>query len=135
MAFGNTGRGSAVRIVWNQAHLRQMLHGRDGEVARDVNRRARAVMRRVKSTGPNLSGTLRRSWHLTPLETGPGGPSQAVETDVPYIWPIVSGRKAVKPTNARALRFSAGGRQLFRMSAKETRPNRFVEDAVAAALE
>ncbi len=135
MPVGNPGRGAAVRLVWHDARLREMVLGRDGEVARDVNRRARAVMRRLKSTGPILSGTLRRSWRLTQMETGRSGPSQGVETDVPYIWPVVSGRKAVKPVSARALRFSVGGGALFRMSAKETSANRFVEEAVDAALE
>lgn len=136
MARIGSGRlGGGIEWNWNQASLRQMLEARDGEVAQDVTKRARAVLRRLQTSGPNLSGTLRRSWHLSSVETSSSGPRQFVETDVPYVWPVESGRRAVAPTERRALRLFAGGSMLFRMSAKATQATRFVEAAVDAAVQ
>lgn len=147
----NSGRlGTNVTFQWNETTLRHMLYGEDGEVGKDVTRRARAVLRKLQTTGPHLSGTLRRSWRMTPMETTPSGPSQGIETDVPYVWPLVSGRKRVVagPGKMMPITVTGGGAPsggsrpnvkssflIFRKSAKATKPNDWVEQAVGEALQ
>jgi hypothetical protein len=136
----------AVKFVWHSMVLSNMLTGRDGEVAKDVQDRATKVLRRLQRTSPVLSGTLKRSWKLSAPDVSGDHVRQYVESDAPHVWAVERGRKRVFARPGSALAIPTGkiiklsGRNTtaeiaFRRSAKAVPATRFVEAAVADAVQ
>ena len=119
-----------------------MLRGADGEVAKDVQRRAYAVQKRMKRLAPKRSGALRRGIHV---KSNPGSdteaPSAAIISMAQHTMAVEYGRKGLKPVipiqGEYALKFQPkrGAKSIFRFEVGPTTATHFMERSVDAALD
>lgn len=150
-----------VAFRWEEAAT-VLLRSRDGEVAKDVQRRAYAVQKRAKRQAPYRYGTLRRGIKVESVRESPIGPYSTVTSNAKHTWYVIAGRPEVWPDEritrkaetrqakqgvkfrAReedlrpALRFQPrrGMKFIFRYGpVRAVAPNNFMEDSIDAALD
>ena len=125
-------------LDWEKSTINQMLYGRSGEVARDVEKRGRAVLRRAKSAAPVRTGALRSSFELT-METTGDGPVARVTSSSDHFWFVelgtgIYGRGGqIDPTRKKALRWTGKRGEVFSEKARGMRARPFFAEAVEAA--
>jgi hypothetical protein len=158
-------RIEGVTLFWKVDQIAVMLRSKDGEVAKDVQRRAYAVQKRAKRQAPYRYGTLRRGIRVESTRESPTGPYSTVVSTARHTLYVVFGRPEVRPDErmtrkadvrqtsvtakgrkftAReselrpALKFQAyrGQRKIFRYGpVRAVKPNNFMQDSIDAALD
>ena len=93
-------------FIWNDGAVATLLRSADGEVGRDVQRRAYAVQKRMKRNAAVWTGTLRRMIRVESTRSSPIGPFSRVVSDAPHTLVNELGRGAVIPSGLRG-----GGRE------------------------
>lgn len=149
-----------VAFRWDPNAVSVLLKSKDGEVAKDVQRRAYAVQKRAKRRAPYRYGTLRRGIKVESVRESPIGPYSTVSSNAKHTWYVIAGRpevsaderytrkaearfaKGKKAANTHdllpALRFQPkrGARFIFRYGpVAAVKPNNFMEDSIDAALD
>lgn len=130
---------------WNGGAV-TIFRAQNGDVARDVQRRAYAVQKRMKRAAPYRYGTLRRGIRVESVRETPYGPASAVLSTAPHTMAVERGRKEIEygpgphpgTKLADALQFlpKRGSREkIFRNKVAEVEPSKFMENSVDAALD
>lgn len=116
-----------------------MLEGPNGAVAAEMLRRGRRVQNRAKQLAPVDHGRLRADIQLE-LLNAPQGPFARVGNSVNYAIFVHEGtgiygrrRRPIVPRRAKVLRFTAGGKVLFRPRVRGVRGRPYLRKALAAA--
>jgi len=137
-------------LQWNSGAVGVLLRSKDGEVGKDVQRRAYAVQKRAKRQAPYRYGTLRRGIRVESVRESPIGPYSTVTSNAKHTWYVIAGRPEVSPDPSRAqkvylegeyppaLKFQPrrGSRNIFRYGpVAAVKPNNFLEDSIDAALD
>lgn len=122
-----------------------ILESKDGDVARDVQRRAYAVQKRMKRRAGYRYGTLRRGIRVESVRESPTGPKAAVISTAQHTMVHERGRKAIVRgpgpgvgTYAQdSLKFQPvrGARSIFRFRVDAAKGTKFMESSVDAALD
>jgi hypothetical protein len=72
-------------LIWDDGAIGIMLRGQDGEVAKDVQRRAYAVQKRMKRLAPRgLTGELQRGIHVESAPDTGDGPASRIVSLAPH---------------------------------------------------
>ena len=151
-----------VALNWNNDAVAVILRSKDGEVAKDVQRRAYAVQKRAKRQAPYRYGTLRRGIKVNSVRESPIGPYSTIVSSAKHTWYVIAGRPEVSPDErltrkgeARqvergskfqvreselrpALKFQPrrGQKKIFHYGpVRAVKPNNFLEDSIEAALD
>lgn len=134
---------------WGQGAV-TILYSADGDVGKDVQRRAYAVQKRMKRNAGFNTGVLRRGITVESVrETPGGGPKAAVISSAPHTMVHELGRGPVRVSAGRmpkkiragesrpALRFQPkrGMRSIYRFEVKAAAGTHFMERSVDAALD
>lgn len=130
------------KIVLYESRIRiYMNRPRMGWAARATWNAAGRVMRKAKRIAPVDTGLLAASIHRRPTFTV-FGPSAVVGSNVNYAILVHEGTgiygprgRPITAVRARAMRFTVkGGKTVFAISVRGTRPNRFLKNALDAVL-
>ena len=151
-----------VVFQWRNETVSAILRSKDGEVAKDVQRRAYAVQKRAKRQAPHRYGTLRRGIKVESVRESPIGPYSTVVSTAKHTLYVIFGRPEVRPDmrltrrgEARqiergakfvareselrpALKFvpKRGSSAIFRYGpVAAVKPNNFLEDSIDAAAD
>jgi phage gpG-like protein len=128
------------RIVWNEAALAEMLEGRQGEVALDLERRATNVESQAKlnasgQPGPNVrTGRLRAS--IThELAHDERGLVARVGSNVEYARYVEEGTEPhrIVPRRAQALHWPGAAHPVLAVNHPGTRARPYLRPALSAA--
>ena len=144
-----SGTRYSVYFRWQEG-VTTLLRSKDGEVAKDVQRRAYAVQKRMKRAAGYRYGTLRRGIHVESVRESPDGPYSKVVSTAQHTMVHEYGRKEIVPNSSRAqsvylegeyppaLRFfyRRGERKpTFRRKVRAVKGTHFMENSVDAALD
>lgn len=151
-----------VALNWNNDAVAVILRSKDGEVGKDVQRRAYAVQKRAKRQAPKRYGTLRRGIRVQSVRESPIGPYSTIVSSAAHTWYVIRGRPEVSPDermtrNAdkrqvkEGVKFRAteadyrpalqfvpyrGSGTIFHYGpVRAVKPNNFLEDSIEAALD
>lgn len=108
-----------VTLKIEQAEMTRLLVGGSGEATKLVLKATRAISNAAKVKSPVDTGVLRNSIRQDPLPRTSGlSVTSHVEATSKYAMSVHEGQKAhvITPKNARALRFTVGGRVVFAKS-------------------
>ncbi len=86
--------------IWNDGEVATMLMSAQGEVGKDVQRRAYAVQKRMKRLAPVWSGELQRGIRVESVRESPIGPYSRVVSDAPHTLVAELGRGPVIASGA-----------------------------------
>lgn len=116
MLFVRNLRIAGSTFIWRDGEVATLLRSANGEVGKDVQRRAYAVQKRMKRLAPVWSGALRNGIRVESTRESPIGPFSRVVSDAPHTLVAVFGRGEVIASGLRG-----GGRQRTKISlAKST---------------
>lgn len=121
----------------DDAGIRLMVRGQDGEVAKDIRRRGWIVFKRVQRAAPvGSTGKLRRGLGMEMRET-PTGPQAAITSDADHTLVVEFGRKESKPIETKALHWQRSGMPegQFALSAKAVPETGFMRRSLDAAAD
>jgi hypothetical protein len=115
--------------------IQRMLHLPGGLVYRDMERRVRRVEAEARRRAPGSMG----DYITVAIRSGSGGDFQGViNSRHPASLYVLGGTRphVIRPVRARALKFDVGGRTVFAKVVMHpgTQPNRFLQEALRAAL-
>jgi hypothetical protein len=118
----------------NYGVLNRIFYSKNGEVSKDMLKRAHRVARHARMQAPVKTGRLKRSIKVYKHERYTRGQSVRVGTSVPYANYVHEGTKPhlIIPNSKRALKFTKGQSVIItrRVNHPGTRPNRFLADNV-----
>lgn len=127
-------------VVFNEAALAHLLTGRDGAVARDLNRRAinvrnQAVVNATGRPGPNVQTGRLRSSITHELSSDAGGLVARVGTNVTYAVFVEEGTRPhlILPRNKQALFWKGARHPVRSVNHPGNRPYPFLRPALRAA--
>lgn len=131
-----------LRLDLSDTDVIRMLNSPGGIVARDTLRRTKRVESRAKRLVRVDTGRLRSSI-TSELEHDAGGPVGYAGTNVHYAQAVHDGtglygprRRLIVPRRARVLAWRGrGGKMVFSRSSRGSRPNRYLAEALPAALD
>ena len=83
-------------INWDEGAIRILLSGPQGEVSKEVRRRATAVQKRAKRAAPFKTGELRREIHVNTRYPSEGAVAD-ISSEAPHALVIEFGRGTVRP--------------------------------------
>lgn len=122
-------------LVIDEASVRVMVRGSDGEVAKDIRRRGWIVLKRAQRAAPvGETGALRRGLHMELRQTA-DGPQAAIISDADHTMPVEFGRGKVTPVEVKALHWVGRGGQVFALSAAAVPAKSFLRSSLDAAAE
>jgi hypothetical protein len=139
-------RIGGVYFRWRDGEVATLLRSQDGEVAKDVQRRAYAVQKRMKRAAGYRTGVLRRGIRVESVRESPIGPYASVVSSAPHTMVHELGRKEVtrgldqtvySGEYRDSLRFQPkrGASFIYRNRAAAVRGTHFMENSVDAALD
>jgi hypothetical protein len=130
-----------IYFQWRDGEVTTLLRAKDGEVGKDVQRRAYAVEKRMKRAAGYRSGALRRGIRVESTRESPIGPYSSVISTAPHTMVHELGRGVVQPLIAirgeYALKFQPkrGMKSIFRFQVAAVKGTHFMENSVDAALD
>jgi acylphosphatase len=139
-----------VALNWNDGQVAVLLRSKEGEVAKDVQRRAYAVQKRAKRQAPYRYGTLRRGIRVKSVRESPIGPYSTIVSTAKHTWYVIAGRPEVEPDPSRAQKVYLegeyppalklvpyrGSKAMFTYGpVRAVEPNNFMEDSIESALD
>lgn len=129
-----------VRFTWNRGELAVMLHGPSGEVGLEVRRRGNLVLNAARREAPVRTGTLRGSLRMF-VGSEAGELAATIGSPLDYALYVHEGtgiygprHRPIRPVRARMLAWRDNGQWHFAREVRGTRPNRFLERALSAAM-
>lgn len=131
---------------WRDGEVSTLLRSKDGEVGKDVQRRAYAVQKRMKRAAGYRTGVLRRGIRVESVRESPIGPYSSIVSSAQHTMVHELGRKEVTRgldqtvyagETRDALRFQPkrGAKFIFRNRARAVKGTHFMERSVDAALD
>ena len=128
-----------IRHRWYRNEIDRLLRSRVGAVARDLERRGRAVEMRAKQLAPVKTGALRGSIDTVILYRD-GMPVARVGSGLRYSYFVHEGTGIYGPRHARiyprggsVMTFNAGGRQVYVRWTRGAPGRHYLVDALPAA--
>lgn len=124
-----------------QEGVTTLLRSKDGEVAKDVQRRAYAVQKRMKRLAPVRSGSLRRGIKVESVRESSIGPYSKVISTKQHTMAVEYGRKALQPVMpqrgeyAMKFQYRRGEESIYRFEVAATEGTHFMERSVDGALD
>ena len=132
------GTRSSVYFRWQEG-VTTLLRAKDGEVGRDVQRRAYAVQKRMKRAAPRRRGTLRRGIVVESVRESDIGPYSKVVSTAEHTMVQEYGRKALTskfgPGYTMKFQPFLGMKSIFRYEVGPAKGTHFMERSVDAALD
>lgn len=106
---------TTVRLVLDQAALRQALTGPQSEAVALLGRAQRRVLLNAKQRAPVNFGNLRNSHKATPIVVSGTKVSGAVVADAAYALPVHEGSRphVIRPAGAKVLSWIGGNGRVF----------------------
>lgn len=129
-------RAEGAYFAWNGG-AEVLLRSQQGEVAKDVQRRAHAVAKRMKRKAGYRYGTLRKGIRSESIQRAEKGPLAYVVSTAEHTMVHERGRKALVPVRARALRFQPkrGMSFIYRARVGPADANPFMESSLDAVVD
>jgi hypothetical protein len=126
------------KLIWRNAETNFLLKSPQGEVGRDLMRRAVAVQQAAKAQVGVKTGELRKSIHIRRRPNNPAGQQIEVGSNLKYALLHHEGTKphVILPVVDSQLVFSSGGRiiRTNRVNHPGTRANKYLTDNLPLAL-